>query len=201
MPFPDGPLGDAQRRFHRLVEQHLGPLLRFSQRRTATLSDAEDAVQEACLRAWMAFGELRDESKVRAWLYQILRGVLSDWLNRDARRLRLAGMVPLDDAPEEALASETDAVFIEVAARLSSEVVHAGLAVLPPDFATAVELHDIDGLRYSEIAEALEIPIGTVMSRISRGRRLLARAVSVHRAARSPTQSLVAQQSVPMEGR
>lgn len=200
MPFPDGPLGDAQRRFQRLVEQHLGPLLRFSQRRTATLSDAEDAVQEACLRAWMAFAELRDESKVRAWLYQILRAVLSDWMIRDARRLRLAGMIPLDDAPEEALASETDAVFTEVAARLSSEAVHAALAVLPPDFATAVELHDIDGLRYSEIAEALEIPIGTVMSRISRGRRLLARAVSANRAARLPTQPLVAHKSVSLEG-
>lgn len=200
MPFPDGALGHAQRRFQHLVEPQLGPLLRFSQRRTATLSDAEDAVQETCLRAWMAFAELRDEGKVRAWLYQILRAVLSDWMVRDSRRLRLAGMISLDDAPEEALASDTDAVFIEVVARLSSEAVHAALAVMPPDYATAVEMHDIDGLKYNEIAEALEIPIGTVMSRISRGRRLLARTVSAHWSARMPSQPLVAQQQILLEG-
>lgn len=169
----------AQRRFQELVERHLGSLLRFARRRSATLSDAEDAVQETCLRAWMAFSDLRDESKVRAWLYRILRTVLSDGLARDARRLRIAGTTPIDDVPDTELASESDAVFTEVMARLSSEAVHQALATLPPDFAAAVEMHDIDGLKYHEIAEALDVPAGTVMSRISRGRRLLARAVSM----------------------
>lgn len=189
----------AQRRFQTLVEQHLGSLLGFARRRTMTLSDAEDAVQEACLRAWQAFAELRDDSKMRAWLYRILRTVLSDGLDRDGRRLRLAGTTPLDEVPEAALASEDDAVFAEVAARLSREAVHDALAALPADFAAAVEMHDIDGLKYHEIAEALDVPIGTVMSRISRGRRLLARAVSARKAARPMPQAAMAPLRVSLE--
>ena len=178
----------AQHRFQGLVEPHLGSLLGFARRRTTTLSDAEDAVQEACLRAWQAFGELRDDAKMRAWLYRILRTVLSDGLDRDGRRLRLAGTTPLDEVPEAALAGEDDALFAEVASRLSREAVNDALAELPPDFAAAVEMHDIDGLKYHEVAEALDVPIGTVMSRISRGRRLLARAVSV--SARKPARAM-----------
>jgi len=171
--------GDAQRRFQRLAEPHLGSLLRFARRRTATLSDAEDALQETCLRAWRAFAELRDDARARAWLYRILRTVLSDGLARDARRQRLASTTRLDDVPEAELAGEADAVFAEVMARLTSEAVYRALATIPEEFAMPVEMHDIDGLKYHEVAEALEVPLGTVMSRISRGRRLLARAVSV----------------------
>lgn len=177
MSFTETAPHDAQLRFQRLIEPHLGPLLRFARRRTAGLSDAEDAVQEACLRAWLSFATLRDEAKIRPWLYRILRTVLSDALERDGRRQRLAGMTALEDVPEAVLASEDDAVFAEVVSRLSSEAVYVALAALPPDFAVAVEMHDIDGLKYHEIAEALEVPLGTVMSRISRGRQLLARAV------------------------
>jgi RNA polymerase sigma-70 factor (ECF subfamily) len=172
-----GAADDGQQRFQLLVEPHLGSLLRFARRRTAALGDAEDAVQEACLRAWAAFGELRDGAKVRAWLFRILRTVLSDGLARDARRMRIASTTPLDDVPEAELVGDADAVFSEVVARLSSEAVYQGLASIPSDFAAAVEMHDIDGLKYHEVADALDVPLGTVMSRISRGRRLLARAV------------------------
>jgi RNA polymerase sigma-70 factor (ECF subfamily) len=168
---------DVRQRFQNLVEPHLGPLLRFARRRTATVTDAEDAVQDACLRAWLSFSELRDEARIRSWLYRILRTVLSDALERETRRDRLADMAALDDVPETALAGDQDAVFVDVMARLSSEAVHDALATVPADFAMAVEMHDIDGLKYHEIADCLDVPIGTVMSRISRGRRLLARAV------------------------
>jgi RNA polymerase sigma-70 factor (ECF subfamily) len=192
---------DAQRRFQALVEPLLGPLLRFARRRTATLSDAEDAVQEACLRAWTAFSDLRDAAKVRAWLYRILRTVLSDEFVRDARRLRLGGTTSLDDVPETELAGESDAVFTEVLARLSSEAVYDGLAAIPEDFATAVEMHDIDGMKYHEIAECLEVPIGTVMSRISRGRRLLAHAVVTRRSARVMSRPVTVARRVSVERR
>jgi RNA polymerase sigma-70 factor (ECF subfamily) len=176
-PTDDDPNCSAQRRFQGLLEPHLGRLLRFARRRTASTGDAEDAVQEACLRAWMAFAELRDETKVRSWLYRILRTVLSDGLARTARRRQLAPMTSLDDVPEADLAGESDAVFLEVVTRLSSDALYRALTAMPQDFALPVEMHDMDGLKYHEIAEALDIPIGTVMSRISRGRRLLARAV------------------------
>src|ERR1044071_2212820 len=95
---------EAQRRFHRLIEPHLGALLRFARRRTASVSDAEDAVQEACLRAWTAFGTLRDEAKIRPWLYRILRTVLSDGLKRDGRRERLAETAAIEGVARTAVA-------------------------------------------------------------------------------------------------
>jgi RNA polymerase sigma-70 factor (ECF subfamily) len=147
------------------------------------MADAEDAVQEACGRAWLGLDELRDTTRVRAWLYRILRGVLSENEERSARRRQLVSITRLEEAHEELIASENDMVFEEVAAKLSGEEVRAALGRLPDDFATAVELHDIDGFKYHEIAEIVGVPIGTVMSRISRGRRLLAGAVMASRTA------------------
>jgi RNA polymerase sigma-70 factor (ECF subfamily) len=165
------------------VLPHLDRLLAFAARRTNVMADAEDAVQEACGRAWLGLDELRDTTRVRAWLYRILRGVLSENEERSARRRQLVSITRLEEAHEELIASENDSVFEQVASRLSGEEVRAALARLPDDFATVVELHDIDGFKYHEIAEIVGVPIGTVMSRISRGRRLLAGAVMASRTA------------------
>lgn len=181
---PADPLADAHARYHALVLPHLDRLLGFARRRTNDAAAAEDAVQEACGRAWTAFGELRDPASTRAWLYRILRTVLADARERDGRRARLVSITSLESAHEAFLAdpdADADPVFAEVAARLDGTVVRAALAAIPEDFAVAVELHDIDGFKYQEIADVLGIPIGTVMSRISRGRRLLAGAVAAHR--------------------
>jgi RNA polymerase sigma-70 factor (ECF subfamily) len=182
-PASSDSVADAQARFHALVLPHLDRLLGFARRRTDDVSDAEDVVQEACIKAWLAFGDLRDASLVRPWLYRILRSVLSDTFEKSGRRQQLVAISRLEDTHEELVATDTDFVFTEVAARLDSETLRAGLAAIPEDFATAVELHDIDGFKYAEIAEIVGAPIGTVMSRISRGRRLLAGAIANNRAA------------------
>jgi RNA polymerase sigma-70 factor, ECF subfamily len=179
-------LADLHAQFHALVLPQLGALLAFARRRTASHSDAEDAVQEACVRAWTAFAELRDATKVRPWLYRILRSVLSDALARDGRRRLLVSITRLEDAHEALVAGDENALFTEVAERLSSEMVHDALATIPEDFAIAVELHDIDGFKYREIAEIVGVPIGTVMSRINRGRQLLAGAIAAGRATWAP---------------
>ena len=167
----------AAARFEALVLPHLDRLLAFSRRRTDSRADAEDAVQEAFVRAWVGFGELRDETKVRPWLYRILRTVLSDAHEKHGRRGQLVSITRLESAHDEVVGGSADAVFAEVVARLSSEAVHEALASIPEDFAIAVELHDIDGFKYHEIADIVGVPIGTVMSRISRGRKLLAGAI------------------------
>jgi RNA polymerase sigma-70 factor, ECF subfamily len=177
------PQTERQARFDALVLPHLDRLLAFAVRRTDVLADAEDAVQEACVRAWLAFDDLRDTSRVRAWLYQILRAVLSESQERLARRRQLVSITRLETAHEELVGSDRDGLFDQVAARLSGEAVRLALAQIPEDFAIAVELHDIDGFKYQEIAEIVGVPIGTVMSRISRGRRLLAGALFVNRTA------------------
>jgi RNA polymerase sigma-70 factor, ECF subfamily len=180
---PAAELEETQARFQALVLPHLDRLLGFASRRTRSLAEAEDAVQEACVRAWLGFTGLRDPAKVRPWLYCILRAVLADACERDGRRQRLVSITRLEDEHEALVGGDDDAVLVEVDARLTGEVVRAALADIPEDFAACVELHDIDGFKYHEIAEALGIPIGTVMSRISRGRRLLAGAVAANQRA------------------
>lgn len=162
---------------------HMDRLLRFAQRRTASSGDAEDAVQDACVKAWISFADLRDADKARPWLYRILRSVLSDLGEKSDRRRQLVDITRLEQAHEELIGGETDVVFTEVAAKLDSEMLTRALSMIPEDFATAVELHDIDGFKYHEIAEIAGIPIGTVMSRISRGRRLLAGTIVANRRA------------------
>jgi RNA polymerase sigma-70 factor (ECF subfamily) len=191
-PHRDNPistlLSERHARFDALVLPHLDRLLAFAARRTDMRADAEDAVQEACGRAWLALDDLRDATRVRAWLYRILRSVLSESEERLVRRRQLVSITRLEEAHDELVATESDIVFEEVAARLTGEEVHAALLQLPEDFAAVVELHDIDGFKYHEIAEIVGVPIGTVMSRISRGRRLLAGAVLAARslASREP---------------
>jgi RNA polymerase sigma-70 factor, ECF subfamily len=182
-PAPDRTTAAA--RFEALVMPHVDRLLGFAERRTETRADAEDAVQETFVRAWVGFGELRDETKARPWLYRILRTVLSDDLEKSGRRRQLVSLTRLEAAHDELVGGDRDAVFSEVVARLSSEAVHHALADIPDDFAVAVELHDIDGFKYGEIADIVGVPIGTVMSRISRGRRLLAGAVVAQQRART----------------
>ncbi|MEP6831823.1 MAG: sigma-70 family RNA polymerase sigma factor [Gemmatimonas sp.] len=177
----DDQLAAAEARFNSLVLPHLDRMLGFAKRRTPSPSDAEDAVQEACVRAWTAFGDLRDDTKTRAWLYRILRGVLSDAGEKLARRSALVSMTRLDDVQEDLLASHTDSVFAEVASRIDSEQLSEALGLIPHDFAVAVELHDIDGFKYHEIADIVDVPLGTVMSRIARGRRLLAATIASNR--------------------
>jgi RNA polymerase sigma-70 factor (ECF subfamily) len=185
---------ERQARFDALVPPHLDRLLAFAARRTDVPADAEDAVQEACVRAWLSFDDLRDTARVRAWLYRILRTVLSEAQERSGRRRQLVSITRLESAHEELVGSDRDMLFDQVAARLSGEAVRAALAQVPEDFAIAVELHDIDGFKYHEIAEILGVPIGTVMSRISRGRRLLAGALLVSR-------SVEAQAGTPLSRR
>jgi RNA polymerase sigma-70 factor (ECF subfamily) len=179
----DQDLETAQSEFQALVLPHLDRLLGFASRRTRSLAEAEDAVQEACVRAWLGFSGLRDPAKARPWLYCILRAVLADNCERDGRRQRLVSITRLEEEHESLVGGDDDAVLVEVDARLTGEVVRAALADIPEDFAIAVEMHDIDGFKYQEIADTLGIPIGTVMSRISRGRRLLAGAVAANQRA------------------
>ena len=168
---------DLRARFEAVVLPHLDRLLAFAIRRSDSVADAEDAVQEACIRAWLGFADLRDEANARPWFYRILRTVLSDAREKSGRRQQLVNITRLEETHDELLGGERDALFSEVVARLESEDVHRALAQIPEDFATAVELHDIDGFKYIEIADIVGVPIGTVMSRIARGRKLLAGAI------------------------
>jgi RNA polymerase sigma-70 factor (ECF subfamily) len=184
MHAPADLLAPRQQRFEQLVRPHLGALLAFAARRTLSHGDAEDALQDACARAWAAFDDLRDPDKVRAWMYTILRTVLSELADRSGRRARLVPMSRLEDVHESLVAGDSEAVFLDVVGRIERDMLRDALDAIPDDFSTCVELHDLDGFRYAEIAELVGIPIGTVMSRISRGRRLLAGVIAERLASR-----------------
>jgi RNA polymerase sigma-70 factor, ECF subfamily len=165
--------GATQARFQVLVQPHLGRLLRFAGRRLRNLADAEDVVQEACSRAWLAFADLRDETLVLPWLYRILRSSLSDHFEKQARRERLAPTLALESTGD-AVHDHGGGPLEDLIATASSERIHELLRMLPEEFALAIELHDLEGFRYADIARVTGVPLGTVMSRIYRGRKLLA---------------------------
>lgn len=169
-----------QARFQALVLPHLDRMVAFASRRLGNRADAEDVVQDSFVRAWLGFSELRDEGRARPWLYRIVRSVLSDFRTRRGHRETLAPMLHLEDGAEDVVVSDEPGPFERLTESISSAQIHELLRMIPESFALPVELHDLEGLRYHEIAEIIGVPLGTVMSRIYRGRRLLASLIAAH---------------------
>ena len=146
---------------------HLNAAFNYARWLTRSEADAEDVVQEACVRAIRFLSSLRD-GDARPWLLAIVRNT---WYTQ-VGRMKAGTIVPLsvDDRRDEAPDPEQRLVGAEGVAR-----VRAAVEDLPPEFREVILLRDIEGLSYKEIAEVIRAPIGTVMSRIARGReRLLA---------------------------
>ena len=136
--------------------------------------EAEDYVQETYARAWTAFDQLRDQGAALPWLYSILRTVAAERRRTFARRRDLFFVTALEAAHEETVASDAPSPLEEVVSRLQAGRLRDALRDIPENLAEAVELHDLHGFKYREIAQLTHVPLGTVMSRISRGRQLLA---------------------------
>ncbi len=128
---------------------------------------ADDLVQETYLRAWKYFDTFDPATNCRAWLFRILRNV---WIDRWARpRLE----IPFRDGEEESLEPYYDWEGEFLAQELSDHMEQA-LSDLPEEYRWAVLLADVEEFSYQEIAAIMRCPIGTVMSRLNRGRRMLA---------------------------
>lgn len=155
------------RRFQELALPHGTALYRVA-RQLAKPEAADDLVQETYLRAWKYFASFDPKSNCRAWLFRILRNVWADRWRKD--RLEL----PLSNVDETTIDAYYDWEDDFLKEEFSQEVGKA-LAELPPEYRWAVLLADVEELSYQEIAGILMCPIGTVMSRINRGRRMLAR--------------------------
>ena len=171
-----------QARFQALVLPHLDRMVAFASRRLGNRADAEDVVQDSFVRAWLGFRDLRDEGRVRSWLYRIVRSVLSDFRARRGHRETLAPMLYLEDSAQDVVVSDEPGPFERLTESISSAQIHELLHMIPEVFSVPVELHDLEGLRYHEIAEIVGAPLGTVMSRIYRGRKLLASLIAAHSA-------------------
>ena len=164
------------RAFEELLSEHLdalyGTALRLSGGRTA---DAEDLLQDAALRAFERFAELRDRAAARAWMFTILTRTHLNRLRAGRRRAEVLA-IDLDERafeaaleswhPELAPDERTDAV-------LGSEILAAALDALDEPLRTVVWLSDVERFRQREVAEMLQIPEGTVASRLFKARRSL----------------------------
>ena len=158
------------RMFDETVLPHLDAVFNYARWLTRNDAEAEDVVQDACVRAMRFFPSLRDDD-ARAWLFAIVRNT---WYSRVSRRTGLAETTPLDstqhDQPDAALDPEARLLQGRTVAH-----VRAALEQLPAGFREVIVLREIEGLSYKEIAAVVRVPIGTVMSRLARAReRLLA---------------------------
>jgi RNA polymerase sigma-70 factor, ECF subfamily len=165
-------------RFEDLVLPHLDRVVAFARRLGADGIEAQDWAQETVTRAWRGFAQLADDRSARAWLFGILRAVAHDEARTRAHRRALVDIIELEAHHEELVASDAPDPLQALLGAATAAAVQAALDGLPEEFAQPVELHDLHDLKYREIAEVLGIPMGTVMSRISRGRRLLAAVLS-----------------------
>lgn len=157
-----------EQRFEAEALPHLRSLYGTALRMTRNAHDAEDLVQETYLRAYRAFDGFTPGSNIRAWLYTILHRVRTDAFRRASRSPRtveLADEGPAVPPPQDALAQ-------------GGEDLARALESLPGVFRNAVVLRDVEDFSYQEIARILDVPIGTVMSRIHRGRALLREALA-----------------------
>lgn len=179
-------------RFEATVMPHIDAAYNLARWLSGSASDADDVVQEAYLRAFRFFDgfEGEEEANARAWLLAIVRNA---WFTEWRRRVQLADATPYDEeiAGDEALPGWSDEAGVnpETLAVRKDEVhlVHRALEALPLVFREVLVLREIEDMSYKEVAAITGVPIGTVMSRLARGRKMLATAV---RAAQSDRPSV-----------
>jgi RNA polymerase sigma factor (sigma-70 family) len=163
-------------RFRKQALCHLDEAYNLARWLTRDLHDAEDIVQEASLRALRGFSNFRGED-ARAWLLTIVRNTCYTWMKR--RRNQDARMDA--DGDIEAMESNEPEPLSALTLSVETERLRSAIEELPQEFREVVVLKDLQGLSYREIAEVVEVPIGTVMSRLSRGRQRLTERLSVQK--------------------
>ncbi|HMC42522.1 MAG TPA: sigma-70 family RNA polymerase sigma factor [Acidimicrobiales bacterium] len=170
-------------RFVELAMEHMPSLYTAALRMTRNPSEAEDLVQETYLKAYRAFDSFQEGTNLKAWLYKIQTNT---FINAYRARRRRPEQTELDDVEDLYLYRRLGGLEAATAGRSAEEQVmdlftdaevKSALDSLPEQFRIAVLLADVEGFSYKEIADIMDVPIGTVMSRIHRGRRALQKAL------------------------
>ncbi len=184
-----GPMAD-QARFAELAMPFMSQLYSAALRMTRNPSEAEDLVQETYLRAYRGFGGFEEGTNLKAWLYRILTNTFINLYRAKRRRPEETELEEVEDlylyrrlGGLEAAAAGRSAEDELLDHFTEGEIVEA-VEALPEQFRMAVLLADVEGFAYKEIAEILDIPIGTVMSRLHRGRKALQKRLWTYAASR-----------------
>ena len=168
---------EKAQRFERDAMPFLDQLYGAAMRMTRNPTDAEDLVQETYLKAFAAFDSFQEGTNLRAWLFRILTNTYTNQYRRKQRQPYQASADELTDwqlnDAQERITSAPRSAEAEALDRLADSDVVEALAAIPEDFRLAVYLADVEGFSYKEIAEIMDTPVGTVMSRLHRGRKLL----------------------------
>ena len=168
-----------QAQFADLTMEYMGSLYSAALRMTRNPADAEDLVQETYLKAYRAFGSFKEGTNQKAWLY---RNLTNTFINSNRARKRRPEQTDIDEVEDLYLYRRLGGLEAVNASRSPEEEVlehfteaevKGAVEALPEQFRMAVLLADVEGFSYKEIAEILDIPIGTVMSRLHRGRKAL----------------------------
>lgn len=168
---------EVSARFERDAMQYLDQLYGAAMRMTRNPADAEDLVQETYMKAFAAFASFSEGTNLKAWLFRILTNTYINIYRKKQRQPYQTGTDDLSDWQLAEAESHTSrglrSAEAEALDRLADADVIEALAALPEDFRMAVYLADVEGFAYKEIAEIMDTPVGTVMSRLHRGRKLL----------------------------
>src|SRR5580692_1533058 len=177
-------------RFTELTMPHMQALYTAALRMTRNPADAEDLVQETFLKAYRAFARFEDGTNLKAWLYKILTNTFINSYRAAKRRTEKADVEDVEDLYLYHRLGDLQATGTgrsaedEMFDHFTDDEVKQALESLPETFRMAVLLADVEGFSYKEIAEITDVPIGTVMSRIHRGRKALQKALLDYAVAR-----------------
>ena len=170
-------------RFAELAMEHMDSLYAGALRMTRNPADAEDLVQETYLKAYRGFGGFEEGTNLKAWLFRILTNTYINRYRQQQRRPDETDLADVEDfylyrrlggIDEARISKSAEDTLLEL---FTDDEVKVALESLPETFRMAVLLADVEGFAYKEIAEILDIPIGTVMSRLHRGRKALQKAL------------------------